>query len=570
MLKKRIIKFSAVFALVAILAACGEDFLNAPAQGSLDEGTLANQAGAEAALISAYSMLDGWNNNWGQLTPWPTAGSNWVWSSATSDDAYKGSEPGDQGEISEIELYNWLPANPYLESKFKVVYEGAARGNAALRLLDNALEAGEAIPQEDIDRITGEVKALRAHFHFEAVKMWGDVPYYTENDEDFRKPSGVDPYPFLEADLNDAIAVLPEDQAEVGRITQGAARAYLGKVLLYQGKFAEAKAQFDNVVNSGKYALQDCYKDIFTAEGENGSEMIFSVQSSVNDGTGGGENGNFADRLNFPHGGSPFGCCGFHQPSQNLVNAHKVDANGLPLLDSFNDADYDPATDVVDPRLDWTVGRDDVPYLDWGIHEPSWIRSRSWAGPYSPKKFAYNVGEESSVGWSNRQLSPINVPLIRYSDVLLMLAECEVEVGSLERARELVNMIRMRAGNCAQGADGNPTTDLADAGITWATYAVGTYDEAWTDKDVAREAVRFERRLELALEGHRFFDLRRYGLDYASDILNTYVSEEVGKRSYLSAAATFESKHMLYPYPSQQVELSKIDGVEQLTQNPGW
>ena len=547
----------------AVWFACSDEFLEAPAQASLDEGTLANNAGVEAALISAYSMLDGWNNDWGTFNPpWATAGSNWIWGSVTSDDAYKGSDPGDQQEIQIIELFEWAPGNEYFNIKFQALYEGISRGNAALKLMASASDVAEPA------RVEGEVRFLRAHYHFDAWKLWKNVPYYTEADEDFRKPNDQDIIPNIISDFEFAIANLPATQSEVGRATQGAAQAYLGKVLLYTGDYSKAKAQFDAVVNSGIYALQDCFHDIFTSEQESGSGHIFSIQASVNDGTGGGENGLFADRLNHPHGGSPFGCCGFHQPSQNIVNAHKVDANGLPFLDgSFNDTDVTLA-DAVDPRLDWTVGRDDVPFLDWGIHEPAWIRNRSWAGPYSHKKFIHKEGEISTVGWSNKQLSPVNIPIIRYADVLLMLAECEVEMNNLERARELINMIRTRAGNCAQGPDGGATS-IDDPGITWATYQIGTYDDPWTDQATAREAVRFERRIEMAMEGHRFFDLVRWGI--AADVINNdFLPAEQTKRNYLEAHAGFQSKHEMFPLPSVQIELSKVDGQAQLQQNPGY
>ncbi|MDX1908376.1 MAG: RagB/SusD family nutrient uptake outer membrane protein [Bacteroidia bacterium] len=562
-MKKHWIKILAVLGIVGTLAACTAEFLEIPAQGALDEGTLANKVGVEAALISAYSMLDGWNSNWGQFSPpWPTAGSNWIWGSVASDDAYKGSEPGDQGEISQIELFQWAPGNTYFDGKFKALYEGVARANATQILMAKA----EGIESADQARIEGEVKFLRAHFHFDAWKMWKNVPYYTEADEDFKKTNEADIVPLLKKDFEDAVNLLPETQPQVGRATKGAAQAYLGKLLLYTGDYAGAKVQLDAVVNSGRYALQDCFHDIFSSGTENGSEMIFSIQASVNDGTTEGNNGNFADRLTFPHGGSPFGCCGFHQPSQNLVNAYKVDANGLPLLTSFNDADL-TSTDPVDPRLDWTVGRDDVPFLNWGTHGPTWIRSRSWAGPYSPKKFTHRQGEQSSVGWSNAQLNPINIPIIRYSDVLLMLAECEVELNNLERARALVNQVRARAAACAQGADGGTTT-INDTLITWATYKVGTYETPWSDQATARLAVRMERRLELALEGHRFFDLRRWGV--AKEVMNAYMAVEKTKRTYIEASAGFEDRHMLYPLPTVQIELSKKDGIPQLKQNPGY
>ncbi len=558
---KQIIGLTALAAF--LIFACSKDFLNAPAQASLDEGTLANQAGVEAALIAAYSMLDGWNNDWGTFNPpWGAAGSNWIWGSVTSDDAYKGSDPGDQQEIQIIELFEWAPGNEYFNIKFQALYEGIARGNSTLKLMANAEDISET------ERIEGEARFLRGHYHFDAWKLWKNVPYYDETAEDFRQPNTTDILPNIKADFEFAIANLPVTQSAVGRATKGAAQSYLGKVLLYEGDWSGAKSQLDAVVNSGTYALQDCFHDPFTTEGENGSEHIFSIQASVNDGTGGGENGLFADRLNHPHGGSPFGCCGFHQPSHNFVNAHKVDANGLPFLDkSYNNSDV-TADDVVDPRLDWTVGRDDVPFLDWGVHAPEWIRNRSWAGPFSHKKFIHKVGEISSVGWSNKQLSPVNIPIIRYADVILMLAEAEVELGNLDRGRELVNMIRARAANCAQAPDGGATA-IDDPGITWAKYAVGTYDDAWTDQSMAREAVRFERRLEIAMEGHRLFDLRRWGI--AAQVLNEdYLPVEKTKRNYLQPSPGYSSKHDLFPLPSVQIELSKVDGTAMLQQNPGY
>lgn len=546
-----------------ILFACSEDFLDAPAQASLDNLTLANQQGVDAALISAYSMLDGWNDNGGVFNPpWGAAGSNWIWGSVTSDEAYKGSEPGDQGEIQQIELYQWAPGNVYFNVKFRALYEGIARVNSTLKL------ASTVSGLTDANRITAEARFLRAHYHFDAWKMWKNVPYYTEADEDFRKSNTEDIIPRIIEDFQFAIDNLPADQTAYGRATKGAAQAYLGKVLLYTGDYNKAKEQFDAVVNSGKYELEPCFHNIFSTGHENGPEMIFSIQASVNDGDGNGSNGNWGDRLNHPHGGSPFGCCGFHQPSQNFVNSMKVDANGLPFINTFNDSDL-TNSDPVDPRLDWIVGRDGVPFLDWGIHDPSWIRARSWAGPYSNKKFIHANGEQSSVGWSNIQLSPVNIPIIRYADVLLMLAECEVEVGSLERARELVNMIRTRAGGCAQGPDGGVDMNIHDPAITWATYNVGTYNTAWADKDAARAAVRFERKLEMAMEGHRFFDLRRW--DLAQEVINNqYLPVEKTKRTYLEATNGLEDKHKLFPLPSEQIELSKVNGQPQIVQNPGY
>jgi len=295
--------------------------------------------------------------------------------------------------------------------------------------------------------------------------------------------------------------------------------------------------------------------------------MIFSIQASVGDGVPDAQNGNFSDRLAFPHAGSPFGCCGFHQPTQNLVNAYRTTAEGLPALD--NSSDNNPTADEpVDPRIDWTIGRDGIDYLGHGEHAPSWIRDRGWSSEYSPKKFVYAPGEGNTISWNPAHLNPINVPIIRYADVLLMQAELDVESGNLEAARAKVNQIRERAGNCAQGVGSNPVA-LTDPS-TRANYVVATYDETWTNADAAREAVRLERRLELALEGHRWFDLVRYGTDYYKSTMNTFFDREQQRRIYMVDHLDVQDFNTVFPIPTSAILLSQVDGTPTLRQNAGY
>jgi hypothetical protein len=544
----------------------------------LDSSTLGNKEGVEANLISAYSVLDGYAEYGG----WANAGSNWVFGSVAADDAYKGSETGDQGEMTDIELYQWSTpgTDNYMQDKFRVLYDGIARANATINLLRQVIEANpEEITSEDASRIEGEALFLRAHYHFDAWKFWGNIPYYIETDVDFKEPnlSSAEALDAVLADLDAAIALLPVEQGDVGRVTQWTAKAYKGRVLMFKKDFTGALPVLKEVVDEGPYELEETFHNVFAAQNDNGAETILAYQASSNDGNPNGNNANYSDRLNFPHSGSPLGCCGFHQPSQNLVNVFQVDANGLPLMDgSWNNAEVDDITPTtpVDPRLDWTVGRDDVPYLDWGLHKPGWIRARSYGGPYSPKKTIYEKGSgaQSAVGWQNTQLHSMNMHILRYADVMLMLAEAEVEVGDPDEARKLVNAIRDRASKSAQGLhDGEAGTvqvDIDAPEITWANYRIGLYTTAWTDQDAAREMVRMERRLELAMEGHRLFDLKRW--DEAKTVLNTYIAKEKTRRSYLTSAVAFEDKHMLFPLPSVQISLSTTNGEEQLVQNPGW
>jgi hypothetical protein len=416
--------------------------------------------------------------------------------------------------------------------------------------------------------------------------MWGNIPVYKETDTDFRKANSTSAEAVAEIlkDLDAAIAKLPvaSRNGQTGRVNQWTAKAYKGRVLVYAGQFPAALTLLREVRTSGPYALETSYDKVWTGfkDLENGKETIFAYQAAVNDGEPNGNDSNYGERLNFPHGGSTLeSCCGFHQPSQNLVNFMAVDAQGLPL--ALTDPNWNArntnltsATLIpVDPRLDWTVGRDGVPYKDWGAHAAGWIRAPAYGGPYSPKKNVHEKasGASSSVGWVPIQLNSVNMHIFRYADMLLMLAEAEVEAGALENARTIVNQIRARAGQTAQG----PGTDRAtiavpinDSRITWANYRIGQYNAPWTNQADARTRVRYERRLELAMEGQRFFDLQRWGI--AAATLNTYLAAEKSRRLYLAAAEAFAPRHRYYPIPAIQIELSKVSGTERLKQNTGW
>lgn len=578
---------TALLLFVGVASYGCKDFLDKPPQGALDEGTLANQDGVEATLIAAYRILD-WNSGVGGA--WGTAASNWVWGSVTSDDAYKGSEASDQPAITDIELYNWTTgaADGYLNDKWRGSFEGVVRANATISLLNSLLEEDpEAIGQADRDGIRGEALFLRAHFHFEAWRLWENIPYYTEADTTYYKSNqGVDVLGNIIADLEAAEDLLPTTprKGDVGRVTSWTAQAYKGKVQVYAGDYSSALATLRPIESGGPYALEADYSRVWTGFGEyaNGPETILAYQASSNDGEPNGNNANYGERLNFPHSGSPFGCCGFHQPTQNLVNFFQVDAAGLPLALSdgnwnARDENLDAAASAnlaLDPRLDWTVARDGVPVKDWGAHEGGWIRQATFGGPYSAKKSIYESasGAVSNVGWTNTQLSSMNIHVYRYADMLLLLAEAEAEAGTPSEACRIVNLIRQRAGVAAQGLGtdaGSIAVPIDDPSITWANYQVNPYPSgSCSDAATAREIVRTERRLELAMEGERFFDLRRWGI--AETTLNAYVAAESGRRDFLTGAAAFSGRHSLYPIPTVQIELSRVEGEDRLVQNPGW
>ena len=589
-----------------------KDFLTKAAtpQGTLDSKTLQNQAGVEGTLIAAYRQLDCTTSS----GAWGCAVSNWAFGSATSDDAYKGSEATDQPPVDQLEEFHWSTpeAQGYLNDKWRAMYEGVVRSNSTIRLLKAVQGASPgAITTSDAKGIEGEALFLRAHYHFEAYRMWGNIPYYRENDTDYRKPNELKAAVVTDLlkDLDSAIVLLPTSprNGQKGRATKWTAKAYKGRVQAYAGQWAAALTTLRDVQANGPYALETSFDHVWTgfSSFENGKETIFAYQASANDGEPNGQNANFGERLNFPHSGSPFGCCGFHQPSQNLVNFYQVDAQGLPLAlsspttwnaDSSAFSAGSRAGVAVDPRLDWTVGRDGVPFKDWGLHERGWIRAPAYGGAYSPKKNMHEKasGAQSNVGWTNTQLNSVNIHIFRYADMLLMLAEAEVEAGSLANATAIVNEIRARAGVRVQGcgvpADQAAATKLLalypacagdtrmavpinDPTIRWATYRVGQYLTTFPDQATARNAVRYERRVELAMEGQRFFDLRRWAI--ADQVLNAYLNGVAGgaekdRRPQLKAAETFAARHYLYPIPDLQIQLSKTGTTSSLTQNTGW
>ncbi len=558
--------------------ACSDKFLDVQPKAALAITALQNKAGINALLIGAYSLLDGWATPEGAYRTYQVGADNWVYGSVASDDAYKGTIAGDQPPISLIEQGNIQSDNIYFRGKWRGMYDGIARANDVLQTLPNVKDLTDAERQQ----ILAESRFLRGHYHMELVKMYNKVPYidekvYNPNDlESTKMANTADIWPNIVADLKAAYDVLPAKQTQPGRVSKWAAAATLAKAYLFQKKYAEAKPLLEAIVASGQYKLMDLYHDNFKATTNNNAESIFEVQYSVNDGASGGENGNAGSTLNYPYGGGGVTtCCGFFQPSQNLVNAFKTNENGLPLLDTFNATDlpsdqniestapFTPYAGAVDSRLDWTVGRRGITYLDWGVHPgKAYVRDQAYGGPYSPKKhvmYRSDVGTNTFAG--NPRLNANNYRMIRYSHVLLWLAEVEAEIGDLDKARGYVNQVRKRAANpngFVKGADGKAA----------ANYVVGSYDTPWTSKELARKAVQFEERLEFAMEGHRRFDLVRWGL--ADQVLNAYYSTEATKRSYLKGVTFVKGKHEYFPIPLQEILNSKKGSQETLTQNPGY
>lgn len=565
--------------LLSIVSSCSDSFLDVKPKAALSISTLQNNKGVNSLLTGAYALLDGWATAEGAYRSYQVGADNWVYGSVASDDAYKGTIAGDQPPISLIEQHNIASDNIYFRGKWRGMYDGIARTNDVLQILPNVLD----ITEPERQQIAAQARFLRGHFHFELKKMYNNVPYIDEvtydpnNLESTKVPNTADIWPNIEADLKAAYDVLPTKQAQPGRATRWAAAATLAKAYLFEGKYPEAKALLEEIVNSNQFKLADNYHDNFKAVTNNNVESIFEVQYSVNDGASGGENGNIGSTLNYPYGGGGVTtCCGFFQPSQNLVNAFKTDATtGLPLLDTFNDSDvtsdqgieatapFTPYDGPVDPRLDWTVGRRGIPYLDWGVHPgKTYVRDQAYGGPYSPKKhvmYRSDVGTNTFAG--NPRLNANNYRMIRYSHVLLWLAEIAAQQNDLEAARGYVNQIRTRAAKPAgfvKKIDGTPA----------ANYVIGLYNNPFPDQATAIKAVQFEQRLEFAMEGHRRFDLVRWKI--ADKVLNAYYAVEGNKRSYLKNVTFVAGKHEYFPIPLQEILNSQVAGQATLTQNNGY
>jgi hypothetical protein len=573
-MKKRFIYY---FTLFASLLACSDDFTEIEPIGALSEDVLASEAGVELLLIATYSVLDGQRNS-GLGNGFAQTGDNW-WLDALSDDAHKGSTDDDQDPLYQMEIHNGDSANGYPLGQWSSLFAGVNRANSAII----AVAAAEGV---DLSAKLGEARFLRGHFNFQLQRMYGNVPYITEENtaaSEFNVANVGPIWAQIEADFQYAVDNLPDVRTAAGRPESWTAKAYLGKVLLQQSKWAPALALLQDVITNGPFSLNAELLDNFNAAGENSAESLFAIQFLADDAQS--PNGNIGGVLNFPNPG-PFGsCCGFYQPSQDLVNAFRTSADGLPLLDTFNADGNDVSNDfgidetiapgedgyeeftleagTLDPRLDYTVGRRGIDYNGYGpMPGQSWIRAQAVhiSGPYLPAKNVYQASEQSiqqgTGGWG-QNLSGINYNVMRFADVLLMGAEAAAETGDIASALTWVNLIRNRAKNMTYVQN-----EAGDAPA--ANYVIEPYD-AFADQATAIKAVRHERRLELGMEGHRLFDLRRW--KNAETIMNAYIINE-GRTipGVVERFKPYTSKHELLPIPITAIDISA--GV--LTQNPGW
>lgn len=555
-----------------ILCSCSK-VLDYNPKGVLSSSDLQSAAAVEGLVTAAYAAI----GNGDMIGP---IYSKWAYGSVRSDDAYKGGGgTGDLDEVDKMEHYNLVTANMdgigFLPRTWKNLFKSISRANVALRALNPLSDA--SFPNKKVR--TAELRFLRAHSYFTMKTYYKNIPIFDETAtaEDILKVSNTmsneDSWNKIAEDLQYAVDNLPETQPEIGRANKLAAQAYLAKVRLYQAYEQDDKHKVTGinlnrmqevvdltqaVIGSHRYDLSPDIADNFLAETENGLESIFAIQFTINDGTTTGRL-DFEDGLNYPHGAPQYGCCGFHAPSQNLVNAFTTDANGLPNFDTFNNGIADLTNGTFDVRLDHTVGIDGHPYK-YDPTKPfsnSWIRDPGVYGNFHAMRSELLATDPSYSKQGPFMGTAKNVDILRYDDVLLMQAEAYIELGQQDLARPLINKIRDRAAAS--------TGRLKKLDGTFPThYLVKEYPAAGWTQDYARKALQWERRLEFATEGSRFFDLVRWGI--AEQTLNAYIAVEKNRRTFLSTAKFTAGRDEYFPIP--QSEITFTDGLYK--QNPGY
>ena len=572
-----------VISVIVLLGSCGEDFLYKDPQGSINHEALKNQTGIDLLTVNAYANLT--ENGWG-ATPF-----NWTFGGMYGGDANKGSDANDQSVLNEMEMYSTLPTNGYISEKYEWVYKGVKRVNMALQTMAEV----EDLPEAFLNSRNGELHFLRALFYFEGIKVFGPyLPWVDETitDNNPKVYNDIDIYPNVLEDIDIAIRDLPEKQDSPGRANHWAAKALKAKILMHKGDLSAAKPILKDVIDNGmtsnglQYGLEDDMNANFESYRDNGKESIFAVQFSADY-----NNANSGLSLCYPHGGdgSPGGCCGFYQPSNELANSFKVGADGLPLLDnSYRSTPYVTVRNTsggenaplsvnnnvaVDPRIDFAIGRFGIPYKDWGVPQNNWVRDVANGGYFLPKKHVYTkkeldeglAGGALHDGWAPG--SAINLQYLSLRDMILLYAECLANDNDLAGAMALVNQIRTRAAL--------EVNIIKTGGVPAANYKIENYPSthtAYSDKETCIKAVRMERKLELAMEGQRWFDLVRWGGDYMSKELGDYIRFERNFLAKFATASTLSSARTMFPLPEVQIQTMGEDenGKPYLEQPAPW
>ena len=557
-------------------------FLDVTPQGTITAEAAGTPEAVDGLVIAAYAWYphEGTINQ--KMTPWLA--------DMKSDDSYKGGGGiGDQISWYQMELFSLVtPSIDNNDGLWYGQYEGVSRCNAALKAL-NGLTAG-AYPNK-AQRIA-EMRFLRGIFYLQLKRWYKWIPYYDETvspeaiikipNHPTDAPNDLGIWNNIYQDFAEAAKVLPGAQTDPGRPTKYAAEAEMVNVLMWMAyeqdnqnkvvnvnkdKLTQALTLTDDIIASGKYSLSaDIATNFSFADDNKSPESIFEWQYTHSDGT---PNGNLdgGTPLNAPWWPPYFSCCDFHKPSFNMVNAFRVDASGLPLFDSFNNAEITDKktyfkTNNWDPRIGHTVA---IPGLPWKYQTTLLFDS---TGSRDPNTYGYfnslkeNV-ESNSAGLVNLfwMWNSKNEAAVRYDRVLLWKSEALIKLGRHQEALPIINQIRQRAANSTgrlKFANGQPTLP----------YNIGLYKDGvncnWTP-DFAWNALMWENRLEFAMEGERWFDLVRWGI--AGNVINAYFAKEYPRgRSWMKDGHFTTGRDEFMPIPQPQMNYSY--GVYK--QNPGY
>lgn len=557
--------YAAALALTLMASSCN-DFLDSPKpQGTLDQGQVLNPEYVDNMVISAYAV-------WISAEDINSSFSMWNFD-VRSDDAYKGGNGPNDGDVfHNLEVSQGIMTTAWnINDMWKRLYNALSRANSALAVLDDMDPASYPLRDQRI----AEMRFLRAHGHFLLKRLYKYIPF--ANDEhlspsEYNELSNTvytndEGWQAIADDFEFAFENLPAVQSEVGRPTRAAAAAYLAKTYLYKAyrqdnanSHAVTSIDRDDLLKVVKYTdpalmasfgLESDFHNNFRPEPqyENGVESLWAMQYSINDGTTNG-NCNWAYGLIVPNiPGVTDGGCDFYKPSQNLVNAFRTNSDGLPET-SAND-DYDMKADNADPRLFLTVGMPGTPYMfnpNYMMdHTATWSRSNGTYGYYVSLK--HNVDPDCGFlvkgsGWWG---SPMNRIVLRYADVMLMRAEALVQLNQgIPEAIDLVNQLRNRARQSM--------TMISDYEKAYGVHImVRPYSGSYSQAE-ALEIVKHERRVELAMESERFFDLVRWG--EAAQVLNRYYADESDNCAIYSSASFTADKNEYLPIPFEQLSAS--------------
>ena len=542
----------AVISSPAMFTSC-DDFLDLAPQGTFTEELL-DSTSIEGLLTSAYAGLEchffGNNESFqGPIT-------NWIFD-VRSDDAYKGGGAlSMEAAIHDLEVSNFTSDNVCIRDKWRNNYYAIDRVHKAMRAIEEAPDTPGAAS------MLGELKTLRAYFYFDLIRVFKNIAYFDETVSD---PSSVSPYQysrdeifsFIKKDLIEAYDVLPESQEDAGRFNKYVAAALMAKVSAFTADWKDVITYSGYVIGSNKYQLYNNFLDMSKVEFDNKYESILAIQFSV---TSDRAHYNYNNILNTTYSeGNLYGQGDdFFLGSQNLVNAFRTDENGLPYLNgNSGSGDNDNSVNVtsadyagnVDPRLDFTVGRIGMPFRGHTYNQ-NWCRAYDLYGEYSGKKGLLAPEDPNiQLGFSPWGASGLNFCLIRYADIVLLRAEALIETWqNPEEARQLINSVREKA---RRSIDSNYTP--TDLNPMIARYKVEDYPAEGWEQDYARRAVRMERRLELAMEGNRWFDLVRWGT--VVDVVNNYMQNESSLRTYYKGYSITDNE-IYFPVPLEEVDNS--------------